>query len=157
MRRRYRLRRRPCQFWSAAELRCRPKKSALALRGVVAAIPHSRVHLRFNPTKMIQKVFQRNLLLFLMLFNILKVPFILTIGKGSFQDGVQDGCRELNFSISKALFNIHKSFWCQTLGFKSSFNILNVPFLLIIRKGLFSRWRPRWLPRAKLLYIQGII
>jgi len=57
-----------------------------------------------NPEKLIQKVSQRNLLLFFRIINILKVSFILTIGKGS-----------------------------------------------------FSRWRPRWLPRAKILYIQGII
>src|SRR6218665_282416 len=57
-----------------------------------------------NPKKLIQKVSQWNLVLFFMLFNILKVYFILTI-----------------------------------------------------RKGSFSRWRPRWLPRAKILYIQGNI
>src|SRR6218665_3306370 len=90
-------------------------------------------------------------------FNILKVPYLLTIINGSFQDGVQDGCRELKFSIFKTIFNLHKSFWCQTVGFNSSFNILKVPFFLTIIKRSFSRWRPRWLPRAKILYIQDNI
>ena len=58
----------------------------------------------WTPQKLIQKVSQRNLLLFFMPFNILQVLFILTI-----------------------------------------------------RKGSFSRWRPRWLPRANILYIQGNI
>ena len=42
--------------------------------------------------------------------------------------------------MSKAIFDTHKSFWCQTVGFNSSFNILKFPFLLTIRKGSFSRW-----------------
>ena len=71
------------------------------------------------------------------------------------QDGVQDGCRELKFSICKAIFNIHKCcFWYQTVGvgFNSIFKILKVPVLLNIRKGSISRWRPRWLLRAKILF-----
>src|SRR6218665_335175 len=54
--------------------------------------------------KLIQKVYQRNLVLFFMLINIVKVSFILTI-----------------------------------------------------RNGSFSRCRPRWLPRAIIVDIQGII
>src|SRR6218665_1387842 len=57
-----------------------------------------------TPKKLIQKVSQRNLVLFFMPFNILKVCLSLTI-----------------------------------------------------RKGSFSRWRSRWLPRAKILYTQGNI
>jgi len=37
------------------------------------------------------------------------------------------------------------------------FNILKVYFGLTIRKRSFSRWRPRWLPRAKIVDIQGTI
>jgi len=59
--------------------------------------------------------------------------------KGHFQDGVQDGCRELKFSISKAIGNIEKSFWCQTVGLNSSFNILKVPFLENDRFLMFRR------------------
>ena len=73
-----------------------------------------------------------------MLVNILNVPFILTIGKGHFQDDVQDGYRELKVSISQAIFNIQKSFWCQTVGVNSSLNILKVPFLLTIIKCNFE-------------------
>ena len=74
-------------------------------------------------------------------FNIVKVPFLLAIRKNHFQDDVQDGCRELKFSISKAIFNTHKSFWCQTVGFNSSFIIPKVPFLVTITKESFSGWR----------------
>jgi len=37
------------------------------------------------------------------------------------------------------------------------FNIVKVSFILTIRNGLFSRWRPRWLPRAIIVDIQGNI
>src|SRR6218665_751453 len=74
-----------------------PTEATASAALICEEIPH-------NPKKLIQKVSQRNLLLFFMPFNILKVPFILTI-----------------------------------------------------RKGSFSRWRPIWLPRAKSFYIQGNI
>src|SRR6218665_801527 len=98
---------------------------------------YSRVHLRLNSKKLIQKVSQRNLLLFSMLFNILKVPFLLTIRKGSFSRWRPIWLPRAKFSISKAIFNIHKTFWCQTEGFNSILNILKVPFILTIRKESF--------------------
>jgi len=36
-------------------------------------------------------------------------------------------------------------------------NIVKVFFILTIRKGPFSRWRPRWQPRATILDIHGTI
>jgi len=36
-------------------------------------------------------------------------------------------------------------------------NIVKVSFILTIRNGSFSRWRPRWLPRAIIVDIQGTI
>jgi len=97
------------------------------------------------------QVFWRQTVGFNSSFNILKVPFILTIRKGSFSKWRPRWLLRGNISISKAIFNIHKSVWCKTVGFSSSFNILKVPFLLTIKKGPFSRWRPRWLPRAIIL------
>ena len=45
----------------------------------------------------------------------------------------------IKFSISQAIFNIHKSSWCQTVGFNSNFHILKFPFLRTIRKRSFSK------------------
>src|SRR6218665_370950 len=37
------------------------------------------------------------------------------------------------------------------IRYSPTFNILKVSFILTIRKGSFLRWRPRWLPRSKIL------
>jgi len=75
--------------------------------------------------------------------------------KGHFQDGVQDDCWRLKLLISKALFNLERCSWCQIVGFNSIFNILKASFSLVTIKESFSRWRPRWLPKAKIVDIQG--
>src|SRR6218665_2237674 len=90
-------------------------------------------------------------------FNILKPPLFLPLEKGHFQEGVQDGCRELKVLISMAIFNIERCSWCQIVGFNSNFNILKASFILTTRKGSFSRRRSRWLPRAKSVDIHGNI
>src|SRR6218665_2916786 len=73
-----------------------------------------KFHLTLN--KLIQKVYQRNLVLFFMLINIVKVSFILTIRNGSFSRWRP---RWLPRAISvdiKALFNLERCSWCQIVG-----------------------------------------
>src|SRR6218665_283193 len=63
-------------------------------------------------------------------------------------------CEETLPNPKKIILNLGFSMESVTSIF-ILFNILKVYFILTIRKGSFSKWRPRWLPRAKILYIQG--
>jgi len=39
------------------------------------------------------------------------------------------------------------------LSFVMLIDIVKVSSILTIEKGSFSRWRPRWLPKAKIVHI----
>src|SRR6218665_2059376 len=65
--------------------------------------------------KLIQQVYQRNLVLFLMLFNIVKVSFILTIRNGSFSRWLP---RAIIVDIQ--LFNLERCSWCLIVGFNTT-------------------------------------
>jgi hypothetical protein len=89
-----------------------------------------------------------------MLIDIVKVSSILTIGKGHFQDGVQDGCLEIKLTISQARKLIEKFSQKTPLPFVMLIDLVKVSSILTIGKGSFSRWRPRWLSKAENFYLK---
>ena len=67
---------------------------------IYTTVVNSPVKIQFNPQKLLQKVFQLILLGFRVLYNILKVYQNRSLRKVFFQDGVQDGRRNLRIVIS---------------------------------------------------------
>jgi len=66
---------------------------------VISSAIFSPVKIQFNPKKLLQKVFSVDSG-FSVLYNILNVYQNRSLGKVFFQDGVQDGHRNLPMAIS---------------------------------------------------------